>query len=674
MKKNKILALILSVLIPLTSITIPVYASDSNSNEKIVEEKAKKSSTEPQENLRNGYTIEEAFKFDENTGTITDYSPFIGGTNVKIPPTINGVKVTAIDYGAFKDTQLTNVDIPNSVTSIGNSAFRNNQLTSVYIPDSVTSIGDWAFQSNQLTNIDIPDSVTHIGDYSFSDNQLTSVDIPDSVTSIAESAFQSNQLTSVYIPDSVEIIGDSAFAFNQLTSVDIPDSVTFIAKAAFQSNQLTSVNLGNSVAHIDDFAFNDNQLTSVDIPNSVYYIGNFTFNGNQLTSVDIPDSVEIIGSSAFNDNQLTSLNIPDSVTSIKRQIINYSRKVNIGYEKKDDKYIVNLKKIDSKLDPKKVSNITGGTYDSNTGIITLNEKPMNGTKITYNYEVSNQYCSSKDNTITLVLGEEIDNQEPEIEDKAISDGAYYNSDELFLEGNIETKKIFDANVTKSIVIKSQNGQVKLEKAIENTDKYGNGYSGFKAILSKDDFTKIGDIENGTIEIKIDNNSEITTLPYTVNSTNINTKTTRGYSDWISKQYPIDELPVIEFGKNIVSIKVSEDKKVLINNKLKDYGINLLSYYLNDDRYVLDLGVECGNFNMSTEKHENTFEIKDSNGNIVYTGTVATFADGAYNLPSKTALQIIVPAKYSTDEYNIELIVKDENGVEQYRFTNFPKWN
>ena len=244
----------------------------------------------------------------------------------------------------------------------------------------------------------------------------------------------------------------------------------------------------------------------------------------------------------------------------------------------------------------------------------------------------------------------------------------------FQKGIQKQKKYFDANVKKSIVIKSQDGQVKLEKAIENTDKYGNGYSGFKATLSKDDFTKIGDIENGTIEIKIDNNGEITTLPYTVNSTNINTKTTRGYSDWISKQYPIDELPVIEFGKNIVSIKVSEDKKVLINNKLKDYGINLLAYYLNDDRYVLDLGIECGNFNMSTEKHENTFEIKDSNGNIVYTGTVATFADGVYNLPSKTALQIIVPAKYSTDEYNIELIVKDENGVEQYRFTNFPKWN
>ena len=45
--------------------------------------------------------------------------------------------VAAIDENAFKDNQLTSVEIPNSVTSIGPYAFAFNQLTSVVVPNSV---------------------------------------------------------------------------------------------------------------------------------------------------------------------------------------------------------------------------------------------------------------------------------------------------------------------------------------------------------------------------------------------------------------------------------------------------------------------------------------------------------------------------------------------------------
>lgn len=51
--------------------------------------------------------------------------------------------------GAFGDcTNLTNIEIPNSVTSIGNLAFSGcTGLTEINIPDSVTEIGDYAFAS-----------------------------------------------------------------------------------------------------------------------------------------------------------------------------------------------------------------------------------------------------------------------------------------------------------------------------------------------------------------------------------------------------------------------------------------------------------------------------------------------------------------------------------------------
>ncbi|MEO9510874.1 MAG: BspA family leucine-rich repeat surface protein [Flavobacteriaceae bacterium] len=124
-------------------------------------------------------------------------------TAVEIPNTVtnsgNTYDVTSIGDDAFRDNQLTSVEIPESVTDIKYGAFRGNQLTSVTIHDTVTSIGTYAFAGNQLTNVTIPNSVTEIGRYTFQYNQLTHVTIPNSVTRIGEGAFLNNQLTRVTV-------------------------------------------------------------------------------------------------------------------------------------------------------------------------------------------------------------------------------------------------------------------------------------------------------------------------------------------------------------------------------------------------------------------------------------------------------------------------------------------
>ena len=126
---------------------------------------------------------------------------------ITIPATItddsgNSYTVISIGEEAFlRCSDLTSVNIPDSVTSIGNDAFWNcSGLTSVNIPDSVTSIGSNAFEyCSYLTSVTIPGSVTSIGDYAFSECcSLTSVTIPGSVTSIGGRAFGNcTELTSV---------------------------------------------------------------------------------------------------------------------------------------------------------------------------------------------------------------------------------------------------------------------------------------------------------------------------------------------------------------------------------------------------------------------------------------------------------------------------------------------
>lgn len=90
-------------------------------------------------------------------------------TSVVIEATYNGVSVTKIGAQAFKNSEITSVEIPDGVTEIGNSAFYGCvKLESVIIPDSVTSIGSSAFAySNGLTSVVIGKNVESIGDFAF---------------------------------------------------------------------------------------------------------------------------------------------------------------------------------------------------------------------------------------------------------------------------------------------------------------------------------------------------------------------------------------------------------------------------------------------------------------------------------------------------------------------------
>ena len=76
--------------------------------------------------------------------------------------------VKEIEDNAFRQSDLTIVDIPSTVTKIGNSAFEKNRLTTVNIPN-VTEIGYRAFRDNKLTEVNMP-NVTEIGAWAFYEN------------------------------------------------------------------------------------------------------------------------------------------------------------------------------------------------------------------------------------------------------------------------------------------------------------------------------------------------------------------------------------------------------------------------------------------------------------------------------------------------------------------------
>jgi hypothetical protein len=81
----------------------------------------------------------------ENGLAITKYKGKAAVVN--IPPSIDGIPVTAIgNYAFINCSSLTAITIPASVTAIGVNAFDGcSSLTSITIPSGVTAIGSYAF-------------------------------------------------------------------------------------------------------------------------------------------------------------------------------------------------------------------------------------------------------------------------------------------------------------------------------------------------------------------------------------------------------------------------------------------------------------------------------------------------------------------------------------------------
>ena len=153
----------------------------------------------------------------------------VGCKNTIIPNT-----VTAIGGGALSGcTELTEINIPNSVIAIGDrddfyGAFGGcTGLTKVTFGNSVTTIGTAAFMGcTGLTNIDLPSSLTTIGVQAFAFcTGLTSVTIPNSVNFDVMNGPDIQQfyrcigLTSVTIGSGVTDMGITFLECPNITSV-----------------------------------------------------------------------------------------------------------------------------------------------------------------------------------------------------------------------------------------------------------------------------------------------------------------------------------------------------------------------------------------------------------------------------------------------------------------------
>lgn len=93
-------------------------------------------------------TTTNPFAYEIKNGSITITAYKGSGTDVTVPSNIDGIPVTSIGEGAFKEINVEKVTVPESVTHIDWFAFSGcKKLCEITIPSSVTSVGYGAFEN-----------------------------------------------------------------------------------------------------------------------------------------------------------------------------------------------------------------------------------------------------------------------------------------------------------------------------------------------------------------------------------------------------------------------------------------------------------------------------------------------------------------------------------------------
>ena len=132
------------------------------------------------------------YYYDDGQAYSDDGQPW-SGQRSSIKSVVIGAGITSIGRGAFYNcTELKKItfESESSLTTVGEYAFSDcGKLSAITLPGTVSEIGDGAFQDSGIVNITMPELVTKIPAYTFSHcGNLKTINL-NNVTEIGNRAF-----------------------------------------------------------------------------------------------------------------------------------------------------------------------------------------------------------------------------------------------------------------------------------------------------------------------------------------------------------------------------------------------------------------------------------------------------------------------------------------------------
>lgn len=228
--------------------------------------------------------------------------------DIVIPESIsyngNNYVVIRATNGAFQNTDITSIILPNSITALGNICFRFcHNLTSVKLPDNITSLGDETFMTcSKLSVIELPKKLISLGQYCFMNCNITKLTLPNSITTIGQGCF---------------------YSCSNLETVTLPQNITNLPASCFKDcKKLSGIILHEGIISLKDCVFeNCLGLTSIKLPKSINILAGGCFKGcSNLSEVTCLwnnlDDIDVANSTFNNIFSEAKLYIPKGTTEI----------------------------------------------------------------------------------------------------------------------------------------------------------------------------------------------------------------------------------------------------------------------------------------------------------------------------------------------------------------------
>lgn len=269
------------------------------------------------------------------------------GTVVEIPSEYKGKTVRSIGTGAFKDTDVTKVILPDSITTINAEAFKNcTSLTEVlssskkiatvardafkntpFLEDGIKEHGVF-YLGNVLLGVDtdyegelrLKDGTYATAYYAMADcTKLTALTLPEGMFHFGKYALMDcSSLESVTFEGGIGYIGEGVFyGCRSLKGVTLKGSCTSIGPRAFAyCTSLASVTLGTKTNILDKSAFaHCTSLTSITLPETMKTLADEAFlHCTSLAQINFPEALTQIGHKCFKG--CTSLTVPTLSESV----------------------------------------------------------------------------------------------------------------------------------------------------------------------------------------------------------------------------------------------------------------------------------------------------------------------------------------------------------------------
>ena len=165
-------------------------------------------------------------------------------------------------------------------------------LTDIVFKEGIKHIGTDAFRELNITHLEIPNSIVSLDNFSFFNcDYLTELTIPITLDSIYNAKYPAFEgccsISKLTFTAGIDGIGFDYVA----------DSIFWLTPWYKSKDVLTDLIFEEGIKHIGSYAFRELNITSLTIPNSVTSLGEYTFcQCSKLTELTFPISLDCVSS------------------------------------------------------------------------------------------------------------------------------------------------------------------------------------------------------------------------------------------------------------------------------------------------------------------------------------------------------------------------------------------